>query len=444
VNTVEDRLRAAGRSVSEQVTSLPELRLAPGRAPSRRAPFWRARFGQVRFRQARFRQARGGRWWAAWGAPLTAVGLVAAVAIALVVVRDTGTGGATARAGGQAGSARPGPAGPDASAGQVPRYYIAVQADDTAVIGDLRTGAVAETIKPAAGHTIAGVAGAADASTFVVDMPEESPPRGSHQFFVYRAAKAGAAPVRRSALTLTPYPSGQLMLGLALSPDGTSLAVLTVEAAPGQFVLRVYSAATGILQHLWAFDAPQVVDAGGSDNSDSLTWSGDSIAFQPSPALGADKVAVSVVMVNASHPVSYPKSSSRVVSVQATGLGCDVMLLSQDGKTIICGARSDSCGVMSGGTAHPGITEYSAQTGKLVGVLYAYGGRCAWGITDLFWSNASGSAVVADTTLGTGDASDSPTEQVAGLYTAHGITSLPLHLRVTGDFVLGGWNPAAF
>jgi hypothetical protein len=325
---------------------------------------------------------------------------------------------------------------------------VAAEPGSAAVIGDLRTGSVAETIRPPAGDTIAGVAGASDGSTFVIDMTEQPKPGQAtalsrHQFLVYRAAEAGGAPLRRSVLALSPPTTREAMLGLALSPDGTRLAVLSVASSEAKFALRVYSTGTGEVQHQWTMKLAQSVEIGGGDNSDSLTWSGNAIAFQPSPMLG-DTPGVRVLVLNASDPGDDLMAASRAVSVPSSGFGCADMLLSQDATTIICGGRSGSCAAESEQTGSPGIAEYSARTGQLDGVLYVYGGRCAWGITDLFWSNASGSAVAAATALGTGTASDSPTEQVTGVYTGHGVTPLPLHLKVNGDLALDGWNPVAF
>ena len=102
MSSVEDQLRAAGRAVTDQVTSLPELRLAPAR-PGLRLP-----------------RARGTRRWTAWAAPLTAVAVIAAVAAGLVLVRVTPGG---------ENPAPPVPAvqGTPPSAAQVPRYYIAAR-----------------------------------------------------------------------------------------------------------------------------------------------------------------------------------------------------------------------------------------------------------------------------------------------------------------------------
>ena len=66
-----------------------------------------------------------------------------------------------------------------------------------------------------------------------------------------------------------PYP------GIALSGDGTELAVVAVPKAGSQLVLQVYSVATGQLQHSWPTGV-NVTSSGNINPITGLSWVGDS------------------------------------------------------------------------------------------------------------------------------------------------------------------------
>lgn len=417
MSTIEDQLRAAGRAVAEQVTALPELQLTTAR-PRRRA-------GSPGRRRA----------WATWGAPLAAMGLVAAVAIALVVVKGAGTG----TAGPAVSPTFPSVQGTPPSAAQVPAYYIAGDlSSGQAVIGDLRSGQQVATITPPAGHTLSGVTGAADGGSFVLDMP----PKGSadtmyadHQFFLYRPASPGGAPLRRSPLTLTPSMNGEAILGLSLSPDGRRLAVYSM--ASYEEVLRVYSVATGQVQRQWTMPTPSHVYYGGDENSHSLTWTdnGQAVAFRRDINLAGGEVGISVFVLTVDRPGTSIQADSRVFKVQSTDNQCKDLVVSPDGTTVICGVESGGGASASCPAVRPGITEYSAVTGKLIRVLYAYPGDCAWGMVHVYWTSPSGSAVVASLLVGLSRSGPNRTGpgqpqyvNAMDLFGARGFTAVPLHL----------------
>jgi len=435
MSTIEEQLRAAGHAVTEQVTRLPELHLTPERAGRGTRP--------------RLAGRRRRRHWAAWGAPLAAMGLVAALAVALVVVRGTGSDDA-ARPG--VNPTMPSVQGTPPSAGQVPRYYIAADLTSKAIIGDLRTGKEVATITPPAGHDILGVTGAAENGTFVLDMP----PKGTvetmyyhHQFFVYRPATAGGPPVQRSTLTLNPSPNGEPIMGLALSPDGSRLAVLSM--ATYEYVLRVYSVATGQVQRQWTMPVPAHTYFGADDNSHSLAWTdnGQAVAFRRDINLAGGESGISVFVLNVNRPGKNLEADSRIFKVKSTDNGCKDLVLSPDGKTVICGVESYGGASAACPNVRPAITEYSAQTGELIRVLYEYKASCSWGMVHIYWTNSSGSAVVANMLVGVTSpgAASQQDVNVFDLFGAHGFAAVPLHLPSPSQEVFAIMNdltPVAF
>jgi len=349
--------------------------------------------------------------------------IIVAVAVSLVAVRGTGTGG-TAQPGASA-AAPPSAAGTPPAAAQVPRYYIAASLPTKAIIGDLRTGKQVAVISPPAGHVIGGVSGAANGSAFVLDMPSKKPGDFSAgQFFMYRPATPGSLPVRLTALNLQPSPAGETILGVALSPDGSRLAVYSMLSY--EQVLRVYSVATGRVQGQWTMPSPSHVGSGPGDNSHMLTWTdnGRSVAFRRDIDLAGGEFGVSVYILDVTRPGHDLRADSRIVSVQSNDNGCKSMLVTPDGKTIVCGVESWGGASASCPSVRPGIAEYSAATGKLVRFLYEYRGACTWGMVHLYWSDQSGTAVVAGLLVGT---PQRQTVNVTDLIGAHGYTSLPVH-----------------
>jgi hypothetical protein len=128
--------------------------------------------------------------------------------------------------------------------GAVPRYYVAVQpgaSDDQGgldnadevnpvVVGDARTGRLLATLRPPTGSTFDGVTGAADDRTFVLDVRSVPSVMGgqhvSHGWYLLRITPGAADPVRLTRLPITGRFEDAVIHGLALSPDGRTLAVM--------------------------------------------------------------------------------------------------------------------------------------------------------------------------------------------------------------------------
>jgi hypothetical protein len=294
---------AAMREFASTVTDAPPLRLIP---PPRTAPS-RRRFP---------------RRWAAWITPLTATAAVIALAITLVIVRSILNGPVVP-------AAEPAPA-----SGSVPTYYAQLVQEpgnannaDQIQVRETLTGRLITTMNPPAGATFAGITGAADDRTFVVDTqpgalqsPKSLPNRQSGQprtWYLLRLSPGSAQFASLTRLAIPPSPAGTAVMGLALSPDGTKLAAAFQTpgwgiSMTGSMTLRVYSVPTGAMLRSWT--APYAKGrylfppaTGFADDNLSLAWtsSGTVLAFgelilapglvndgalPPQPALTAEKI----------------------------------------------------------------------------------------------------------------------------------------------------------
>jgi hypothetical protein len=278
-----NEMAAAMRELADTVTGAPPLRLTPRFSP---AP-------------SRYRSPR--RLWSRWLAPLAAAAAVITLAITLVTIRSIPNGPVVP------------PTKPTATSDVVPAYYAELVQQpggednpDQIQVRETLTGHVVATVNPPPGATFAGVAGAADNRTFVVDTHPgaiQSPNGPADQsvlprtWYLLRLSPGSARPASLTRLAIPPSPLGTGVDGIALSPDGTRLAVafqtpgrgMTPGGNPapnGTVSLRVYSVRTGALLRSWS--APPRPDEyvftpadGQSDSNLSLAWieNGTALAF---------------------------------------------------------------------------------------------------------------------------------------------------------------------
>ena len=246
----EDLVRSTTRAIASTVHDVPPLRLelAPDELRSAGQDLPRPR-------------PRAGGWpgrWRPWLAPVTAAVAVVAVALALVIVKDTPNGPVVPRG---THTNAPVPEGVHTNAPVpegVPEYYVAwMQADRPyLVVGDTGTGATVATVMSPAGVFLTDVYGtAADDRTFVVTGDRARGASTGTQWYLLRIAPGSRTP---AVLTPLPVPVRQAPAGVALSPDGTKLAV-ALPGAPA--VLRVYTVATGALLRTWSAPAGQIMPA---------------------------------------------------------------------------------------------------------------------------------------------------------------------------------------
>jgi hypothetical protein len=416
MNTVEERFRAATRAAADTVApdSVPPLRL-----PSPEAG--RSRGGSRSSASA----------WARRLAPLGAALAVVALAIAMVNLSKTGRH--------PQASPRPVPpaygavtAGPPAAsyvaAGLVPRYYVSIETHGNprlnppsyAVVRSTATGSALGTILPsAAGGTIVAATAAADDKTFVLEeQPRVS--SGADQsfepctFYLFRLGASGH-PGSPTRLPMS-VPSGTLMTGFALSPDGGRLAIAvqpnSVKAEPGLTQVRLYSLSSDTVR-TWS-TTNGFIDAGPYDVG-SLSWTSDeqTLAFDWATSQGVLVVRLLNLRTDGGNLLA---DSRQVVSLanQEPGGGTpepvsgphptcqEDLVITPDGTTIVCGAfRAINVSVTmpsKGGLrrgAETEFREYSTATGLVTRILAHWTfGNVGVLAADVLWSNASGSVLI--------------------------------------------------
>jgi hypothetical protein len=264
MTTTEDRARAAMRAIAGTVNDAPPLHLAAAGDLTRAPDEVRAggrRPGSAPRPGTRGTARPGGRGGGRRRrrsvlAPVAAAVTIVAVAVTLAIVRDipnggvAGPSGATPVTGSAAASAAP--------AGEVPGYYVAWMRADAPylVVGNTFTGHTIATVGAPAGVFLSAVYGtAADDRTFIVTGDRRSGASAGTVWYLLRIAPGSAQPAR---LTPLPIPVLQSPAGVALSPDGTKLAV----ALPGRpATVRVYSVPTGALLRDWSTTASGVLTA---------------------------------------------------------------------------------------------------------------------------------------------------------------------------------------
>jgi hypothetical protein len=390
--TVEERLRATTEAVTEAMRPVRPLDL-------RRDPA----FAQA---PAKRRLPRQPRRWPGWLIPLAAAMAVIAVAATLVTVKSLSAAGP---------GSRPAPASTSTPASGIPRYYVSLKNAGTsakgavernAFLADTSTGKQLATFKPPSDALFTNAVGSSDGRTFILEAAEGPGfgPSGNvklvtegaaDRWYVLRVTPGAAQQARLTRIPIAATFSGTDTLGVAVSPDGRTLAILSLTgeslskaaSARSQMLLQTYSVATGQLLHTWT--ASPSAWAGPLAG---LTWLDDNrtIAFvAPTPAAHKD-----ILTLNTSAPGTSLVAGSRpVFSVPE---GCSSSLLATDGKSVVCGTQALLPGAKPacnrGGIE---LAAYSVATGKLERVLYRYSGDCRWGDALMVWAKSGTVAVAA-------------------------------------------------
>ena len=406
---LEDKLRAAIHATAEEIPAdPPPLRLgSPGLIPRRRRNPWLA--------------------------PLAAAVLVVAVVLGSLAVTRSGSGTAT-------------PSTPPGLAG-LPPYYVTLSAPrgqsgiilSAAQVRSTATGAVLATIaapKPYAGFT--AVTAAADDRTFVLETQGagfsidrirqlESQHPGSVEYtaplrlFVLhidldpktpKDPKTPQSPethisgVSLQALPASFIPAGQGIWGMALSPDGTSLAAASPDGSEHGYDMQliVFNLVTGT-RRVWGFASadesyvPPTMLGG-------LSWTADGqhIAFT---GPGASAGSSALRLLDTSDPGPNALAASKPIPTPAaithTDEGSTTAIITPDGRTAVFATAVTT----RDGQEMPvrrRILKVSVATGQVTAILgppKSLAGKpldFEW----ILYSNATGSVMVVSYAQGRG------------------------------------------
>jgi hypothetical protein len=432
MNTTEERLLAAIRETAAEITpgstlplSLPE--------PARRAPRQRLR-GQ---RPSGRRRPSG--WRRALAPAAAAASVIAVVAASLVITGGGGTHGQ-----GPGGET---PAVRAAALASVPPYYVALTGypgmRQHAVVRASATGAVLATITaPKPYSTLTWVSGAADDRTFVL---------AAQRWWQIRPGKAGLAAENRdgntrvrffrlqlgpagrvSRLTAIPsLPSGPRaaqLAGIALSPDGSELAVALHGSGPSERDPEILgiNLATGS-QREWVWPGTGWV-GNFKPIGEPLSWTADGrmLAFQKWTGNN-----VQVRLLDTTAPGSSLRSARLIVRfLDRDGvftLSPVNSIITPDGTRLVVPLMETT---LRPATLELRITEFSTSTGKAARVLDPWRfkglGPTSW--LDVLWTNSSGSTLIVEAPPGTDPAGHWITraiEPVPGVLIGGQFTPLP-------------------
>jgi hypothetical protein len=380
---MEEAARAAMRAAAGTVSDAPPLHLPP---PLEMPAPQRPRGHEPGHRRRR----------AQWLVPLAAAACVIAIAAGLVTAR---------RVQNEPLSPRPVPSSAT-SASAVPDYYVALShPPDTAtpnqvIVGNAATGQVLSRVAPPAGTTFAGAAGAADDRTFVLEtqpFPQSLPARTIAGYGYMPTAAAATLPRTWYLLRVSPSaspaaqlvripvpvtPAGQEVTALALSPDGSKLALAIL---PHPFtkgfmgvggtlqLLRVYSVSTGAVLRTWSSTT------GSIDSYDFTPDSGTTMSWLPDGnhlAVFVDSDSPGLRLLDIRSPggdlaaAGARLTTGEISNCSQSPTGYAPLLLAPDRTTLVCAwydswsPYSSPLGPRNGGgcaatTMMAGIADYS-------------------------------------------------------------------------------------
>jgi hypothetical protein len=350
-------------------------------------------------------------------------------------------------------TSEPGPvvAGPPISSyvasGQVPPYYVAITYRGNnsaanpsyAVVAATASGKTLATIQPSVAHgTIVAVTAAADDRTFVLDEERFTTSAtdqdyGARTFYEFRLTSSGQpGPLTRLAMSV---PNGDMLTGLALSPDGSKLAMALqpdTNKQPYQTLVKIYTLATGAVR-TWTGNGSIGF---GPDDARSLSWTSDqrTLAFdwngtgtgQQLPGAGVWLLHLNAPGSNllAASRQAWPPASQRPgggvayeptspgasvlpgtatpkpTASSSSGLayppGCqDDLIITPDGSKIVCGAIQYR--ILPGGVINDvtEFREFSTATGEVTDILgYWMFHNVTPNVVGVLWSNSSGSVLI--------------------------------------------------
>jgi hypothetical protein len=402
MTTIEDRLRAATRAAADTV--------APGSAPPLRLP------DREQHRGLAHRPGLGRRWrgrhWAGWAAPLAAAVAVAAVIVGVLVVtrlahlphnRPSTTG--------QAGLVTvPLRRAPSTAGRAIPPYAVGLApgplaAQSTRVmVRATASGTVLATLTPPGGYSsFTWITAAADDRTFVLAAYGRGPATGSAQagpagnttgFFLLRLDPA-AGKARLTPLSVPAQPDppgmGSEVSGIALSPDGSRLAVALGDEAGGRSELKLFNLHSGSVRE-WRGARSGGQLSANVLGANPLSWTADGRTLAVDQWVG---LTINVRLLDTTAAGGNLWSGRRAATFAnwPSGTVAGSAIITPDGTKIIAMAVTRHATQVE-------VNEFSASTGKALGSVvrlrYRRGAITGW--PSVLWSDFSGSTLIVRTT----------------------------------------------
>jgi len=374
MSTVEDKLRHALEATASEIPA------TQGRVLSLVPRAGRGRVGGSLRHTATSPRWRRGRWMApvaAAAAVAVVIGLSAAIATRARSHRGAASSLLTHLGPGTTVPLRSAPA---VDGGAVPAYYVVIHGPSTQVLATA-TGKVLATLRPTGGF--AAVSGAADDRTFVLAAARKS---RIALYLLRLNPRAGTA--RLNALPIAVATGASLeFAGLALSPDGTKLAVgVNNLSRTGNFGARiwVYDLATGSHRE-WRGDGA-LSDTAIAPGLGRLSWAADDKTLAFDFETGVLEAFLAVRLLDTRAPgtdLSSGRVALRSEEIRATSQPqLESPLITADGTTVVLGqcqvtgaGQGPGCPGMAGsqGRFVPetlSIDEYSARTGHRIAVVF--------------------------------------------------------------------------
>jgi hypothetical protein len=422
MNTLEDKLTSALRETGEEITggSVRPLVLDPP------------------LRDPRVRGNASRRRWLARLTPLAAAAAVAAVIAASLAISATFHGRIQAAEPG-AGRAGGAPAGGPGALRKVPPYYVSLTGrSNTHILGGQRaqvrattTGAVLSTIRPPRPFgAFTWVSGASDDRTFILAaqrywtiLPGNRSARAQERDdttptrFFKLSFTPSTHTARLTGLAIPGKVSTQQLAGVALSPDGTKLALDFRRS------IQVITLATGAKREwLW----PRGGWVGNfKPYGQVLSWTADGrkLAFQQWGGKFDNTAHVRVLdtmrpgdsLLAAKLVATFPNKS------EVLTLGGENTLITPDGSKIVAPTMTQAA--KSPYATQRDITEFSARTGKIERSLDRFRFSSPEGYQDVLWSDSSGATLIVSDPRG--KAQEGTVGAVIGVLSGDRFTALP-------------------
>ncbi|HEV8222053.1 MAG TPA: hypothetical protein VGQ05_17410 [Streptosporangiaceae bacterium] len=344
---------------------------------------------------------------------------------------------------GSHGRPAPGAATGGASSALPPRYAALARQGDhgTAsdrlrlLIRDTVTGQTLGTVDPPRpDNSFCDLSGTPDGRTFVVESctvtvtgPSDGQTVDTSPGRFYRLTVDDQGKVGRLSPLSVPVPGRYDLDGLAVSPDGSKLAVASADHSHDfgrEPAIQLYSLDTGQLLRSWIWPGvASIFGRGAGGNPLSWTADGSAIAF---PLSIGERMIAQVRVLDTAAPSGSLRSTRLVLdfgptpSLQvAPSLDGPDSMITPDGSRIVASTAEVS---HQPTRTHLTVSEYSAATSARAAVLAAvtlHGNSVLY--RSVLWSSPDGSKLIVGALP-----DDSPSRGLpVGVLTRHGFTPLP-------------------